>query len=378
VQWLQRWWRQADHYDWLTAYITTRGLSGLVRTMIASVTVLTALISAALMTTPEGANGDLLPHLVAGAATAGLVLLGLIWVVGMPSRRQSTIFATGVTTCIAAVALSCRDPGAAILVSTTFGVPAAYIAFAHTAPYSAYNFQLAMTVGTVEAVRLGMSGRPVLAACAMWLVFVLTLTVAASIQIIVHSLGIDLLQADSDPLTFALNRRAFMIKAQELINRGRGTDNYLMVMVIDLDGFKLLNDTLGHPIGDRALIAVADILRAQARDTAVIGRSGGDEFLIADTTNRPDHTSVAEGLRAAIAETPYPITASVGIATMSLAHVADSAAEAAIDDLVITADRQMYTAKRAGGNRIQHVGAAPAHEPPCDQADRLAVIPRPD
>ncbi|MGB8404722.1 MAG: GGDEF domain-containing protein [Mycobacterium sp.] len=356
MQWLQRWWRQADHYDWIMAYLTTRGLSGLVCTLIAGMTVLTALLSVGMMATPQGAHGDL-PRLVAVTATAAGVLLGLMWVAGIPSRRQSVIFAIGVTTCIAAGALSCSDPAVAILFCTAFVMPASYIAFAHTAPSAVYNFQLAMVVATVEAVRLAESDRLIEGLCAMWLVLALTVTVPASIQIIVRSLGIDLLQADSDPLTLVLNRRAFIIKAQELINRRRGTDTYLMVMVIDLDGFKLLNDTLGHPIGDRALIAVAEILRSQTRDTAVIGRSGGDEFLIADTTNRPDQTSTAERLRVAISATPYPITASVGIAITALAHIGDFAAEAALDDLVTAADRQMYTAKRAGGDRIQHARA---------------------
>ena len=360
MHWLRRWWRQADHYDWIMAYLTTRGLSGLVRTLITGVTFVTAFIPLALMATPEGAHGEL-PRLVAIATTVTGALLGLMWMVGTPSSRQSTIFAASLTTGIAAGVLTCSDPLVAMLLCCAFVLPASYIAFAHTARSAAYNFQLAMVVTAVQAVRLVQDGQGVLAGCAMWLVLALTVTVPASIQIIVHSLGIDLLEADSDPLTLVLNRRAFMLKAQELVNRGRGTDTYLMTMVIDLDGFKLLNDALGHPVGDRALIAVSEILRAQTRDSAVIGRSGGDEFLIADTTNRPDHTSAAERLRIAIASAPYPITASVGIATMPLVHVADSAAEAAIDDLVIAADQQMYGAKRSGGNKIQHAasGATP-------------------
>lgn len=338
------------------AYLTTRGLGGVVRTLIAGVMIGTAFIPLALMATPVGAHGEL-PRLVATATTVGGVLLGLMWIFGTPNRRQSTMFAAGVTTGIAAGVLTCSDPMTAVLLSCTFVMPASYIAFAHTARSAAYNFQIAMAVTTVQAIRLAESDRIIEAVCAIWLIFILIMTVPASIQIIVHSLGIDLLEADSDPLTLVLNRRAFMLKAQELVNRRRGTDAFLMVMVIDLDGFKLLNDSLGHPIGDRALIAVSEILRAQTRDSAVIGRSGGDEFLIADTTNRPDHTSAAERLRVAIANAPYPITASVGIAAMPLVHVADSAAEAAIDDLVIAADQQMYEAKRSGGNKIQHAAS---------------------
>lgn len=353
MRWVKQWWRQSDHYDWLMGYVKFRGLSGLVRTMIAAVAIMSTFIPIALMTVPEGPVG-LVPRLVTRAATVGLVLAGLIWVAGLPSRRRSTIFAAMLTTCIAAVALSCSDPAVAILVCTTFGVSAAYVAFTHRAIHAAFNFQVAMIVATVEAVRLTTSGRPVLAVCALWLVFVLTVTVPASIQIVVHALGTDLIRADCDPLTFLLNRRGFGIKAQELIHRDRGTSAYLMVTVIDLDGFKLLNDSRGHLFGDRALIAVADILRKQASHDAVIGRSGGDEFLIADTTHRPHQSSAAERLRAAIAATPYAITASVGVATIALSDVDDPAAATIIDDLVMAADLEMYVAKRLGGNASRH------------------------
>ncbi len=99
---------------------------------------------------------------------------------------------------------------------------------------------------------------------------------------------------------------------------------------------------------------MADILRKQASHDAVIGRSGGDEFLIADTTHRPHQSSAAERLRAASAATPYAITASVGVATIALSDVDDSAAATIIDDLVMSADLEMYVAKRLGGNASRH------------------------
>ncbi|WP_162625488.1 GGDEF domain-containing protein [Mycolicibacterium llatzerense] len=356
MHWLRRWWHQPDHFNWIMAYIKTRGLAGLVRTMVAIVTCVSGLLPLVLMTLDGGPTGDR-SRLVVIAASGCLFLLGLLWAFRMPTMRCSRIFAAGTTACIAAVALSCSDPFIAMFLCTAFTLPATYIAFAHTAPYAVYNFQIAMIVAVIEAVRIGQSGRPVLGMCAVWLVVVLTTTAPASIQIIVHSLGIDLLQADSDPLTLALNRRAFSMKAQELVYKHRDTDSHLVLMVIDLDGFKLLNDERGHAVGDRALLAVADILRAQTRDTAVIGRVGGDEFLIADVTNRPRQISIAERLRAAIARMSFPVTASIGIATVELSPIDDSGVEATIDDLVIAADRRMYVAKRAGGNRIQHADA---------------------
>lgn len=356
MRWLRRWWRQPDHYDWIMAYLTTRGLAGIVRALIAGVTIISGAAVIALTTTPVVASGEF-PRVAAIAAGAGLMLLGLPWVLGVPTRRQSAQFSVATTTCIAVSALACSDVRMALLLCATFAMPAGYIAFLHTATYAAYNFQVAMILATAEACTVAASGHLVEAMCALWLVFALTLSVPASIQIIVHSLGVDLLEADSDPLTFLLNRRAFIVKAQELISRGRGTDAYLMVMMVDLDGFKILNDTRGHAVGDRALVAVADILRAQTRDTAAIGRSGGDEFLIADTTSRPNQTLAAERLRAAIADMPFPITASIGVAAIALIHIDDPDVESVITDLVAAADHGMYRAKRDGGDRVQAVRA---------------------
>jgi diguanylate cyclase (GGDEF)-like protein len=352
MRWLRAWWSQPDHYDWIVAYLISRGLAGLVRALVGGVTVLSGTVLIALMATPAGAHG-VIPTLAVSAATGGLISLGLLWIVVVPSKRQSTVFAAGTTTCIAVAAVSCRDPLMAMLISAAFATAAGYIAFAHTAGYAVYNFQSAVAVAILEAARMATSGRLIEGACAAWIVVVLTLSVPAGIQIIVHSLGIDLLEADTDPLTLVLNRRAFIVKAREMISRGRGTDAYLTLMVLDLDDFKVLNDTSGHSVGDRALVAVAEILRAQTRGTAVIGRSGGDEFLIVDTTSTPDQTPAAERLRIAIAELPDAITASIGIATTALIGVVDSTIESVINDLVIAADLHMYAAKRAGGNRIQ-------------------------
>lgn len=89
----------------------------------------------------------------------------------------------------------------------------------------------------------------------------------------------------------------------------------LVVMVIDLDNFKKLNDTHGHSVGDEALVGVAAALRATCRRTAVIGRAGGEEFVVADIGDPAEHAVTAERLRAAIAANPLQITASIGTAT---------------------------------------------------------------
>nr|WP_238392030.1 MULTISPECIES: GGDEF domain-containing protein [unclassified Mycolicibacterium] len=353
VEWVGRWWRQDDHYDWLMAYLKTRNLVGPVRALTATATLSGSVIPLALTTIPEGPRGDL-PRAVACTVTIGLLLLGLMWAATLPSRHQSAGFTVGVSGCIGVAALTCHDPTVAILICTTFAIVAGYVAFVHTAIYAVYTFTVSTGVAATEAVRLAAAGKWLLGACGFWLILALTVSVPAGIQIIVHSLGIDLLHADSDPLTLALNRRAFLIKTQELIHRRRDTDRFLVLMVIDLDGFKTINDAMGHVAGDHALATVAEVLRRTSRDTAVIGRSGGDEFLIADTTRAADHQAAADRLRQAIADIPYPITASIGTVTATMAHLSDSISETLVNNLMAAADHQMYRAKRRGGNQTSH------------------------
>ncbi len=136
---------------------------------------------------------------------------------------------------------------------------------------------------------------------------------------------------------------------------GRSTDKYLVIAVIDLDDFKKVNDTQGHAVGDQALVAVGTALEENCSSSAVIGRVGGEEFVIVDTDSSPNPMRMAERLRQAIAAVPFPITASIGTSGAALdTSVADTQL---IDDLISTSDAVMYEAKRAGGNRVCHYPA---------------------
>ncbi len=118
-------------------------------------------------------------------------------------------------------------------------------------------------------------------------------------------------------------------------------------MVIDLDQFKLVNDTVGHDAGDRVLAAAAGALRSAVRETDIVGRWGGDEFVvlmpgIADARSVPDRAAM---IARAIAEAPavdgHELTASVGAALFPIHG-------ATLEHLLRAADRAMYAAKVHG------------------------------
>jgi diguanylate cyclase (GGDEF)-like protein len=121
--------------------------------------------------------------------------------------------------------------------------------------------------------------------------------------------------------------------------------------VIDLDSFKQLNDNYGHSTGDEALAAVAGALRDTTDDdTAVIGRSGGEEFVIADIWHPDEVGRRAQELCDVIAALPFGITASIGTAGIHPAYRPGDRGDL-LTELIAAADAAMYVAKRRGGNQ---------------------------
>lgn len=352
---LTRWWRQSDHYDWLSGYLAARGMSGATRALMGLSVFSFAVCLLALMAGHDGPSG-VVPVMMTWIAVAGGVGAGVLWIWRWPTRTQSIMFAL---TCNIAIALACLahpNPLAALLGCIAFATIGAYVAFFHTTAFVLYNFAVAAGVGLFEAIRLASDGHPALAGVDLWLVVQVNIALPLAIQILVRALGVDLLRADRDPLTGVLNRRAFQHKTLGLVLARRGIDTYLVVALIDLDNFKALNDNRGHTAGDRALVQVAQALLANAGDSAVIARSGGEEFLVADTSPYQDPAELAKRICAAIAALPADVTASIGTASARLDDIRDTRLQPFIDDLVTVADDAMYHAKRLGGNQSHHHG----------------------
>jgi diguanylate cyclase (GGDEF)-like protein len=156
-------------------------------------------------------------------------------------------------------------------------------------------------------------------------------------------------QADTDELTGLLNRRAFNLRLDNLLQRARLGSMPLTLIEVDIDGFKLINDRFGHAAGDTALVAVAESLRSSVREGEFVARIGGEEFAI--LLPGVDHLAglkVAERCRrqpTADWYTGAPLTLSAGVATYPV-HAMDP------EELLHAADTALYAAKSAGRNRV--------------------------
>ena len=165
-----------------------------------------------------------------------------------------------------------------------------------------------------------------------------------------------LARAETDPLTGIANRGKFNAVLADAFTHAAQTAEPLAVLFLDADHFKRLNDTYGHPTGDRVLIELADLLTREMPDTALPCRYGGEEFaVILPGVDRRRAAQLAEHARQAIAATPVPsdegeelrVTASIGVAAYEHACFAKP------EHLVKAADQGVYAAKAAGRNAVR-------------------------
>lgn len=149
-----------------------------------------------------------------------------------------------------------------------------------------------------------------------------------------------------DDLTGLYNRRGFSDLGEQYLKLARRSGRGVTMVYLDLDRFKTINDSLGHHVGDRALIKVADILRATFRRSDIIARLGGDEFgVLALEAADESSESLVERLRERVLDyndsSPEPYTLSVSI---GMAHHDDDP-RVRLEDLVAEADSAMYREK---------------------------------
>jgi diguanylate cyclase (GGDEF)-like protein/PAS domain S-box-containing protein len=157
--------------------------------------------------------------------------------------------------------------------------------------------------------------------------------------------------ANSDPLTGLANRRSFRSEASRLIVRAMHAGTGAALAMIDVDGFKAVNDERGHEVGDRLLRGVADVLRTGLRPTDACGRVGGDEFAVLLTDLPADRARARlEELRLELTQRcridGVSITASIGFV-----HSSEVSGVIELDAMMAAADVALYAAKGAGRNR---------------------------
>jgi diguanylate cyclase (GGDEF)-like protein len=207
-----------------------------------------------------------------------------------------------------------------------------------------------------------------------------------------------LLDARSDAKTGLLNAGAWEAEAAAEVARAVRSSSPLAVAVLDLDRFKLINDTYGHLVGDQVLRQIAGTMTEVLRDCDLAGRFGGEEFvMLLPHTRAADALRIAERVRAHIAELPLyasgagdcerlPVTVSIGVAAL------DAGSCRELPELLAAADAALYRAKASGRDQVQMISpsrglsavrtsavaglfeAGDGHEPPGDSPTGQDVL----
>ncbi|HST36661.1 MAG TPA: diguanylate cyclase [Allosphingosinicella sp.] len=210
---------------------------------------------------------------------------------------------------------------------------------------------------SAAAEALGARNNYIFAAAAALLMALLTAAILSATR--AHRRALELTEelhqlATTDGLTGLPNRRQLMFALETEVRRAGRTGRPLALALLDIDHFKAINDTHGHPAGDAVLVAVAEVLREVTRGGDVLGRFGGEEFAVLMPETSLDQAQLAcERLRRAIQKRrmDYPngaaghITISTGVARL--------AGEEGLDHLIHRADIALYEAKAGGRNLVK-------------------------
>ena len=167
------------------------------------------------------------------------------------------------------------------------------------------------------------------------------------------------LLSTKDGLTGILNRRALFERLEEELSRSARTSNLLCLIMLDIDHFKKVNDVHGHVMGDKVLVEVVNRIKSALRPYDILGRYGGEEFLIGVcVTDQENCIAIAERLRVCVGERPFEIDSehlniriSLGVTNLIPSGKGDT--DNVLEAAIKSADSALYRAKEKGRNRVE-------------------------
>lgn len=350
---LRQWWQQRDDYQWRIEFLRSRGMLPVLRHIIAGIGATMGLLALVNVVLTPGTDSTL--------ARVGWAVVGvgsLAWaarwaLLPWPSSRASAALVVYVDVIMTLSALLFGDPNLAMSGIPILLCAGGYVVFFHGPrlhlAHIAWCTLSVLGIAVWLAVTTPDHGVQVAVSRAI-IALLVTVCVLPALQF-----GFWLLQGSSklsltDPLTELTNRRGLAVSVKRL-NEAAPPDASLCALLIDVDGFKGVNDSLGHAVGDEVLIRTTRRIRSSVRDDAVVVRWGGDEFLVVDRVPREQAGAIAERIRAAVSAPAQPaITVSIGLATCTRTDLD-------LIDVITAADAAMYEAKACGGDRVRTTDA---------------------
>jgi diguanylate cyclase (GGDEF)-like protein len=310
-----------------------------------------AVVVYALITDTPGRQDPLLLGLAGMAMLLVPCLLLLPLPAMMRDRRGPTMFYLWSLGTTALVIVGTRiDGGASSPLDALLFLTLTYMAVAYS-PYGVVAMGSVMTLSYLLFVELPGMTTSGLFFLAVLVAFTLICTMASANSWASHDRQVELIRthetlASTDSLTGIPNRRAFLERLGAAVDSA-AWGHQSVICLVDLDGFKAVNDTAGHAAGDAMLKAIGSALGGAVRETDTVARLGGDEFaVLADVAVTLSGDMLAERLRSVVAlvGSRSGVTASVGMAEVESGDD--------VEDLMYRADAAMYRSKSAGGDRV--------------------------
>lgn len=291
-------------------------------------------------------------------AGAGAFWSMMWWLRPWPPRWQSRAFIISGDLGIAAVALIGSNWLVGMFAYHCFALVSVYLVFLDgPKALAAHNGVVFATV--IGFIALNAGGDGMVDTHSAGVIVGAAIPVAAATVILLVGIQVlrnDANKATTDPLTGVLNRRGLYLHLRGFMDRNRAPEDLLTVIVADLDQFKNINDTFGHTVGDNVLIRSANRIRTAISSSALVARTGGEEFVVIDTTTSDQGIHLADAIRSALnAPGANPaVTVSLGVYTCPWPQLPSSDASLTpfFDDAITRADEAMFRAKRNGGNMI--------------------------
>jgi diguanylate cyclase (GGDEF)-like protein len=311
-------------------------------------------VAIVMLFSPAGPHGVIGKSIVAGSAVTGLIFAAVWAIRGWPSQRLSILFIACADVGITTVSWQYSDRFVGMYGLNSLVLISLYVVFFHgprmLAAHSAWV--LASAIAFAVAVGTGPDGDPALAIAQTLASLVIIVAAPPALQVGFWMVRSDADNSLVDSLTGLLNRRGLYLHAGDLISPDSSAGVDVVVMVLDLDRFKDVNDKHGHAVGDEVLVRSALRIKSVIRGGAVLSRFGGEEFVLVDVLPRANAAAVAERVREALAapvETA-PITVSIGFSCVSGAEFVAHRHRlpTLLDAMVAVADGAMYEAKRLG------------------------------
>lgn len=347
---LNHWWRRGDQFGFLSEYLADRQLIDPARLLVAVTTGLLCLVP--IVYVSDGDTAGVWTGIGIASAVLGVCAAAMWVVLPWPSASRSRMWVVACDVATVAGIVAQSESLGGIYGCLVLVVIGGYIAVFHGARMLITHLVLSVVTTVVIAwrtVETGQSGIT-LATVAVAQVLTALVVVPVATQFLLETLSSEAAASEVDTLTGVLNRRG-LDRALERMTAMN--DRGVAIIVADLDNFKEINDRWGHRHGDVVLAEIAARLRQAVGTSGVVARTGGDEFVIADSLRWTDPQRLANHVLHTIATVTDPVvTASVGVVHMT-GDITGAGRLMTTSLYTELADAAMYEAKRSGGNTVR-------------------------